>query len=152
KTIGYGRQCFYRRDHILLIATIVADASDFHVLAIAKISAAAGETGAIVTAVPAYANALADRPAGNTRAELVDESRDFVAGNAGILNSWPPAFFGKYITVADTAGLHFNAHLAGTRIGNFAFDDLEIAARPGNLRGLHWGYCDFCGCHDASFV
>ena len=69
---------------------------------------------------------------------FIDDARDFMSGNTGILNSWPSAFFREHVTVADTAGLHFDEHLSRTRLRNFVLDDLEIASRLADLYCLHW--------------
>jgi hypothetical protein len=90
-----------------------------------------------MAAVPADADALPFLPTDDSRAELVYDSGDFVTGNAGILNSWPPAFLGEDVAVADTAGLDPDAYLVCARIGDFSFDDFEIAAWPGDLGRLH---------------
>jgi hypothetical protein len=103
-----------------------------------------------VAAVPADANALALLPAGNIGTEFIDDARDFVSRNTGILNSWPSAFFREHVTVADPAGLHFDEHLSRTRLRNFVLDDLEIASRLGDLYCLHWCWSNFCRCHKSS--
>jgi 1,2-phenylacetyl-CoA epoxidase PaaB subunit len=52
--------------------------------------------------------------------------------------------------VANPASLHFDQHLSRARLGNFPFDDFEIASRLGNLRHLHWSNCNPCRCHKTS--
>src|ERR1700726_3066784 len=53
----------------------------------------------------------------------------FMSWNAGILNAGPSAFFREHVTVADTTGLHLDAHVSYTRLRNLALDDLEICSR-----------------------
>ena len=71
--------------------------------------------------------------------------------NARILNAGPLAFFREHVTVADTTGLNLDAHFSRTRLGNLAFENLEIGSRLRNLGRLHRCYCDFRSCHGASF-
>src|SRR5271165_6846334 len=82
--------------------------------------------------------------------ELIDDARDFVSWNAGILNSGPSAFFREHVAVANTTGLHLDTHVSDTWLRNLALDDLEIGSRLRNLRYLHCCYCDSC-CHKSSF-
>ena len=135
----------------MLVSAIVANAGDFHVLAVAKISPPASEARSVVATMPADADALALRPPGNTGTELVEDARDLVSWNARILNSRPQTVFRKHVTVANATGLHFDAHLSYSRRRNLALDDLEIGSSLGNLGRLHWCYCDFRCCHDASY-
>ena len=84
----------------------------FQIPAITKISAPALATGVVVAAVPADADTLPLLPLSNTGAYFIDDAGDFMSWNAGILNSGPAAFFREHVTVADTAGLHLDAHLS----------------------------------------
>ena len=43
---------------------------------------------------------------------FIDDARDFVSWNAWILNSGAGAFFREYVTVANTTGLHPDAHFS----------------------------------------
>jgi hypothetical protein len=104
-----------------------------------------------MTAVPADADALSDCPLGNTGAHFIDDARDFVSWNAGILNSGPQAVFREHIAVADTTGLHLDADLSCIGGGNLTFDDLEICSRFGDLRRLHRRCRDFCRIHKSSY-
>jgi hypothetical protein len=87
--------------------------------------------------VPANTHALSRLPLGNSRTEFVDDARDFVTWNTGILNPGPRAIFGQRVTVTNTARLHLDAHLPRTRSRNLSFHNLEIRSGTGNLRGLH---------------
>lgn len=69
---------FNGRDHVFGVATVVVDASDFKVHAVAEIAAAAGEAGVVLPAVPAYADALTLFPVGDSWAEFGDDAGDFV--------------------------------------------------------------------------
>src|SRR5215216_5004775 len=119
--------------------------------AIAEISAAACVARAVVTAVPADADALPLCPSGNTRAHLIYTADDFVSRDAWVLNAGQRAFFREHVAVADAAGLHLDEHVPDTRLRDLALDDLEICPRRRNLRHLHRRYCDFCRCHNASY-
>jgi hypothetical protein len=134
----------------LLISAVIADPRSLPIPAVAKITAPTLETRPVLAAVPADPDALARSPRSYTGSQFIDNANDFVSGDAGIFNSWPP-FFREHVTVAHTAGLNLDAHFSYTRVRNFPFDNLEIGSRLGNLRRLHWCYCDLCSCHDASF-
>jgi hypothetical protein len=134
----------------LLVSTVVADAGNFQIPAIAKIPAPALATRTILTSMPANADALPLLPRGNSSAHFIDDAGDFVPWNAGILNSRPGAFFRENVTVADTTGLHLDPHVSCVRHRNLALYDLEIRSGSGNLRHFHCCYCD-CRCHKSSY-
>ena len=89
QTFRYRRQRLDRSHHVLLVSAVIADARNFQVPAIAKISAPARETRAVLAAVPADTDALSLLPRGNTGTQFIDDARDFVSWNAGILNAGP---------------------------------------------------------------
>src|SRR5438046_1729973 len=128
----------------------IADARNFQILAVAKISATTRETRTVVAAVPADADALPLLPLGNTVAQFIDDARDFMPWNARILNSGPRALFREHVTVADAAGLHLDEHVSCAWLRNLSLDNLEIGSRLRNLGHLHWCDCDSCSCHNAS--
>ena len=135
----------------MLISAIIADAWNFQVPAIAEISTAARETCAVLAAVPADADALSLSPPGNTRAQLINDARDFVSWNSRILNAGPITILGEHVAMTNATGLHLHAYLSHRRRGNLALDDLEICPRPRNLSHSHWRDSDFCSCHDSSY-
>jgi len=63
KAFRNRRERFHGSDHIFLIAAVITDSRSFQVEAIGKISPAAGDTSAVLPAVPADADALAFFPA-----------------------------------------------------------------------------------------
>ncbi len=138
QSLRYGHQRFYGSDHVLLITAVIADARNFQIPAIAKISTPALATGVVLAAVPADTYALSLVPRGNTSTHFIDDACDFMSWNAGILNSRPKPFFREHITVANTTSLYPNAHLSCVRFGNFALDNFEISAGFRNLRHHHW--------------
>ena len=81
-----------RSHHVLLISAVIADAGYLHIATAAKISAPALDAYAVVTAVPAHANALALAPFSHSGAKCVHDACDFMPWNAGILDSGPRAF------------------------------------------------------------
>ena len=85
-------------------------------------------------AEPADAGALPDCPAMNLRSNRVDDADHLMAGNARILDAGKKALDGDGIAVADAAGLHADAHLAGARLGHLALHRLEL---PPDLRDDH---------------
>jgi hypothetical protein len=110
----------------LLVSAVIADARDFQIPAIAKISAPTLPTRAVLAAVPANTDTLPLLPLGNTGTHFIDDACDFVSWNAWILNSGPGAFFREHVTMANTTNLHFDPYLSCTRLRNLTLDDLEI--------------------------
>src|SRR5262249_49382299 len=101
ETVRNRHQCLGGSHHVFLVSPVVADASDLHMPAVDEVATSALATGAIVAAVPADADPLADRPRGDAGTQLVDDARDFVSRNAGILDSGPGAFLREFVAVAD---------------------------------------------------
>src|SRR2546428_1733968 len=101
QALRHGCERFDRGEHVFLIAAVIADAGNFQVEAIRKISAAASNASAVLAPVPADADALAFFPAGNAGADVVNHACDFVSGGAGILNAGPVTFFYEAVAVAD---------------------------------------------------
>src|SRR5262249_60196823 len=95
------------------------------------------------SALPASARPFSNR---GPAAEFVNDARDFVSRNAGILDTGPLAVLRQHVAVAHPTGLDLDAHLPCARLRNLARHDLEIGSRPGNLGRLH--ACR--GCHDSS--
>jgi hypothetical protein len=95
--------------------------------------------------VPAEADALAGFEEGYVRANGIDDTGDFVAGNAWKLKAGPMAFLGERVAVADSAGLNADADVAGAWLGEFFFDELERAAGGGDLHGtaFDWWHGEF---------
>ena len=137
----------------MLIAAVIADAGNFQIAAIAKISAPALATGVVLPAMPTDADPLPLLPRGNIFTDFIDDARHFVSGNAGILNSGPQSLFREYVAVANATGLHLDAHMPCSWFGNCALDDLEVSSGAGNLRDFHLchlhGYDSAC-CHNSS--
>jgi hypothetical protein len=141
----------------LLVSTVIADARNFQIPAIAKISAPALATRVVLAAVPADTDALPFLPLGNTTAQFIDDACDFMSWNAGILNAGPQAFFRERVTAANTAGLNLDAHVSCIRLRNLALDHLESCSGTGDLRHLHlphlhwyWYYDGSARCHNSS--
>jgi hypothetical protein len=88
-------------------------------------------------AMPADSDTLSCLPCGNTIADFINNAGHFVPRNAWILNSWQHAFFDKHITVANATGLYLDPHVPGTRLWNFAFNDLKRRSGFCNLRCFH---------------
>jgi hypothetical protein len=64
----------------LLVSAVIADAGNFQVTAIAKISAAAGGTRIVLTAMPPNTDALTILPSRNAGTDFVDDARYLVSG------------------------------------------------------------------------
>ncbi len=147
ETFRYRCQRLHGSHHVLLVSPVIADAGNFQIPAIAKISAPARQTRAILAPVPSNTDTLSLLPLGNIGTHFIDDAGHLMSGNARILNSGPCALFREHITVAHTTGLHLDPHVSCTRLRNLALDDLEISSGTGDLRYLHRCYCDCCSCH-----
>src|SRR5712692_4763967 len=140
QALRHGCERFDRGEHVFLIAAVIADAGNFQVEAIRKISAAASNASAVLPAVPANADALAFFPARDASAHVINHSGDFVSGRTRILNAREESFFCDEVAVADATSLHANAHVPGGRVWNFTLDDFKIRSR-------FWHLCHFHLCH-----
>jgi hypothetical protein len=54
------------------------------------------------------------------------------------MDAGPLAFLDERIAMADAAGLHFEAHLAGARLGNITFNQFKRFSRTANLGSTHF--------------
>ena len=101
----------------MLVSAVIADAGNFQVTAIAKISAAAGGTRIVLTAMPPNTDALTILPSRNAGTDFVDDARYLVSWNTRVLNSGPRAFFCENVTAADATGLYLDPHVSRARSG-----------------------------------
>src|SRR5262249_12686487 len=127
----------------------IADAGNFLILAIAKISASALAARSVMAAMPSDTDTLPHFPRGNTCTQFVDYAGHFVSGNAGILNSRPTTFLSEHITVTDTTSLLLDEDVSRAGLRNVTLDNLEICSWLGNLCHFHRCYCfhwDFFSC------
>src|SRR5207244_3401703 len=62
QTFRYRHNSLHRSHHILLVSPVVADARNFQVLAVAKISSLARSAGPIVSAMPTHTDTLSLLP------------------------------------------------------------------------------------------
>jgi hypothetical protein len=135
----------------LLVPTVIADARNFQIPAIAKISAPARETRAVVTAMPANPDTLPFLPPRNTGTDFIDYAGHFMSGDAGVLNPRPDALFRKRITMANPTGFHLDPDVSWTWRRNRALHNLEFSPGTGDLRYLHGSYCNSCRSHKSSY-
>jgi hypothetical protein len=92
--------------------------------------------------VPTETDALARLEERDIGTDGIDHAGYFMAGYARIFEAGPLApGDGDCVTVANTAGLNADAHLAGTGLGELFFYKLKSAASGGELNGTT---CD-CG-------
>ena len=123
-------------DDVVGIAAVVVDAGDELVFAEDEVAAAAGRAVVAVAAVPAEADALAELEERDVGADGVDDAGDLVAGDARDIGvPGHMAFLGERVAVADAAGLHANADMAGAGIGELLLDELKRSAGGGYLHG-----------------
>src|SRR5205823_19333 len=143
QAFGYRDKRFDRRQHVLLISSVITDTGNLLIPAIPKVSSPALETRAVMTTVPADTDTLSLFPLGNTGAQLVDETDDFVSRNSRKLYSGPQALFRQRVAVANTASLYLNAHLSCAGHRGLAFYNFEVRPGRGNLRNFHWRRSNF---------
>jgi hypothetical protein len=93
--------------------------------------------------VPANADTHALFPIRHLRPNGVNDAHHFVARDARILYAWKYPGDGEHVTMADAAGLHFDAHLAWFGVGYISLDDFKFRVGLGNLNDLHAAHCDF---------
>jgi hypothetical protein len=90
--------------------------------------------------MPADTDALARFPSGNSRADRIDETYDFVTGHAWILQPRPQSIPREQVAVADATRLDFDANRSCWRIGDGAFDDFEGTTGTRDLHDAHLGH------------
>jgi hypothetical protein len=88
-------------------------------------------------AVPSDADALIALPLRHAGADGVDDSHDFVAGYAGVLESRPMSIFHESIAVADAARGYLDKNLSRSGRRDFTFDEFERPAGAGDLSNTH---------------
>jgi len=138
QAVGNCGEPFGRSEHVLLVAAVEVDPGDSFILAGDEIAFAARGASEVVAAVPSDSDALAFLPIGDARAGFVDDAGNFVAGNARVLDAGENTVFGEMVAETDAACLDLDTHLSGAGLGDFTFDEFEIAASFGNLDSLHF--------------
>jgi hypothetical protein len=133
----HARQRHGRHEQVLAVAAVVADSADLRIRTVRKVSAAAGETGAILPAVPADADAVARLPGRHAVAGFVDHAGDFVSRHAGICHAREKALLRVRIAVADSTGQDTNPDVSRQGCWNLALDNLEVGAGLRHLYDLH---------------
>ncbi|HKT35973.1 MAG TPA: hypothetical protein VJR03_14190, partial [Nitrospira sp.] len=103
-------------DHVLSVSSVEVDCGDLFELAVDEVAAAAGITNKAVSAMPADADALTRFPLRDVGTDFVDAAGDFVSGDARVLKARPVSLFDEGVTVADAAGLDFDADMAALRL------------------------------------
>ena len=135
EVVGHEGEGVGGSDHVVGIAAVVADAGDVLVFAEDEVAATTGRAVVAVAAVPAEADALAGLEERHVGADGVDDAGDFVAGDARVCDAGQEADLGERVAVADAAGLHADADVAGAGIGEFALNQFKGSARSGDLDG-----------------
>src|ERR1700730_14100989 len=93
-----------------------------------------------MSAMPSNADPLAFLPDSHARTKFIDNTSDFVSGDARVLDPRPTALFRKRVAVADSASLHANSDVTGGRVRNFSFNELEVRSGGTNLDCFHFGH------------
>jgi len=138
--IGHGSDGFCGSEHVVGVATVIADAGDFFVNASNEVAAAASRTSSVVAAVPADADALAFFPNGDAGPDFVDDAGNFVARRTRISDAREEAVFDQMVAEADAAGLHADADISRGRLRDFALLQLEIGTGLGDYGDFHLGH------------
>jgi hypothetical protein len=128
---------FRRNHHVLFVPAVEADAGDLLVQTQDEVSAAAILTNEAMPTVPAHAHLLPWLPLRDPGSHGIDVATDFMAGNAGILDSRKKAFLGSFVAVTDSAGVDFDANLSGTGLRDVALDNFKRRPGLGDLDNLH---------------
>jgi hypothetical protein len=132
------RHGFSGSQHVLGIAAVKAEPSDFLKLAEDEVAAPAGIAHKAVAAMPAHTHALTRLPVGYTLAHCIHTSGDLVTWYTRILKVGPKAFFHHSIAVADATGFNFDAHLSSSRLWNSTFNEFKWTIRLSNLHDTHF--------------
>ena len=90
-----------------------------------------------MTAMPTHADPHAFFPVRYIGPHRIYAAHHLVAGHPRILDAGEGTGHGKHVAVADTAGLHLDAHLARFRFRDIVLDDFETGIWSGNLYGFH---------------
>jgi hypothetical protein len=89
KVVGQGSNCLRRRDQVLRIATIMADAGNFCGLAENEIAASTSFATETVTAMPSDSDALADIPILGVGSDRIDTPGNLMSRDSRIGKSRP---------------------------------------------------------------
>ena len=130
--------CRRWRNHILGISAVKIDARNLAIDAHSEIAAPALFADEIMSAMPAYAHALAFFPFCNPVADCIDAPGDLMTGHTRILKSGPQTFFNENVAVTNAARFYFHADLSGVWLWNVAFDEFKVSTRFTDLRCLHF--------------
>src|SRR5437016_3163981 len=90
--------------------------------------------------MPADAHPLSGAPGAHAFADRVNHPDHFMTGNTRIGDGVRPAFLHDTITVADTAGFHFDAHLIHFRLRKRSLDQFKRTTRLRHLYRFHCGH------------
>jgi hypothetical protein len=91
-----------------------------------------------VPSVPADADPLADAPAGNTRADRVNDSCDFVPRHPRVLDVGPEALCRRDVAVAYATSLNLDPNLRRAGFRDSTFDEFELSLCILHLDGTHF--------------
>jgi len=103
-----------------------------------EVAAAARITVTAMSAVPPHADALAWGPVRDAVADPVNDPRDLVSRDSGVLNTWPRSLLGHGVAVADTASLNLNSDGPGARPWDLAFNEFKRSLRTSGLNNTHF--------------
>src|SRR5215471_16480672 len=93
-------QRFHGRHHEFLIASVVADTANLPVRAVHEIPSPAGETSAVLSAMPADADSLTLLPLFHAGSNLIDHADYLVSRHTRVRDTGKEALLRDYIAVA----------------------------------------------------
>ena len=93
---------------------------------------------AITSGVEAYGKRPDPCPPGNTPADRVDDSGDFVSRDPWVLDSRPHPFLYESIAVADATSLYFYTHLSSARLFDLQFNEFKGTTGTSDLHCPHF--------------
>src|SRR5215813_1062583 len=131
------RHGFSRGHHVLGIAAVKAEPSDFLKLAEDEVAAPAGITHKAVAAMPAHPHTLTRLPVGYTFAHRIHVPSDLMTWHARIVQARPETVFHHHIAVADAASFDFDAHLSASGLRDFAFNEFKGTIGASDLYDTH---------------
>ncbi len=97
-------QRLHRRDHEFLVAAVIADAADDDAGTVNEVSSAAGQTCAVLAAVPTHADAIAFFPTAYPGSHFINHAGDLMPRNARIGDAGKQPVLSDHIAMTHATG------------------------------------------------
>ena len=138
QAVGHPRERRDRRDHVLAVAAVVRDAGDRRPRdAGEELAAPARIAPPAIAAVPADADALADRPPFDVGPDRIDAADHLVPRHARQRDARKRGQLREGIAVADSARVDRDTHGVSRGLRALALDELERTVGSRDLRDAH---------------